>query len=403
MAGCSVLSPNAWKPAHPSKRRRARRLASWCRVALACAWLCRLPLAHAGDSRCDDWPRWQRFKQLYLSPDGRVIDASNPRRTTVSEGQSYALAFAVIANDPASFAKVLQWTQNNLSRGDLTRTLPAWQWGQADNGAWSVLDDNSASDADLWISYALMQAGTLWHNPRYLALGEAVATRVMRDEVALMPGLGLGILPGPRGFVEGDTWRLNPSYVPIQLLRAIGRESHEPLWSQVLQSSQRLIIASAPHGVAADWLDYRSSDGFVRDAATSGVSSYDAIRVYLWAGTLSGADPLYAAQSRQLAPLLALLRQHPDLPERIEPDTLITHGEAHHGFYAALLPLLSRMGARDLLQRYRVRAETGALRDDQHYYNDVLSLFGLGYAEGRYRFERGGELKVQWSTPCAAP
>jgi endo-1,4-beta-D-glucanase Y len=369
-------------------------------MVLSCVWLCAAQLAHAGAVQCDSWPQWQRFKQLYLSADGRVIDASNPRRVTVSEGQSYALSFALIANDPPAFAKILQWTQNNLARGDLERTLPAWQWGQAQDGAWSVLDENSASDADLWISYALMQAGALWHNARYLALGQAVATRILRDEVALIPGLGPALLPGPKGFVERGTWRLNPSYVPIQLLRAIGRQTHDPLWDQVLHSSQRLIIASAPHGAAADWLDYRIGDGFVTDAATHGIGSYDAIRVYLWAGTLSSSDPLYAAQSQQFAPLLALLRQRAAPPESIEPDTLNAHGEAHHGFYAALLPLLARTDARELLQRYRARAEAEALRDDQHYYNDVLSLFGLGYLDARYRFDRGGELKPQWSTPC---
>jgi endo-1,4-beta-D-glucanase Y len=370
---------------------------------LACAWLCAAQLAGAGEAQCDSWPQWQRFKQLYLSVDGRVIDASNPRRITVSEGQSYALNFALIANDPSAFAKVLQWTQNNLARGDLERTLPAWQWGRADDGSWSVLDENSASDADLWISYTLMQAGSLWHNPSYLALGQGVATRILRQEVALVPGLGPVLLPGPKGFVEHDTFRLNPSYVPIQLLRAIGQQTHDALWDQVLRSSERLILASAPHGAAADWLDYKIPDGFVGDAQTHGIGSYDAIRVYLWAGTLSSADPLYAPQSRQFAPLLALLQQRPAPPESIEPDTLNTHGEAHHGFYAALLPLLSRTDARELQQRYRARVQTDALRDDQHYYNDVLSLFGLGYVDGRYRFDRSGQLKPQWSVPCRAP
>jgi endoglucanase len=308
----------------------------------------------------------------------------------------------LIANDAPSFARVLQWTQNNLSGGDLSRTLPAWQWGQNANGTWGVLDPNSASDADLWIAYSLMQAGALWHNQHYSVLGLAVATRILRDEVALIPGLGPALLPGPRGFVERDTWRLNPSYSPVQLLRAIGHQTHDRLWDQILQSSQRLIIASAPHGAAADWLDYRIADGFVTDAATHGIGSYDAIRVYLWAGMLPGSDPAYQAFSHQFAPLLALLSARAQFPEIIEPDTLSTRGEAHHGFYAAMLPLLSRAHAPQLLQRYRARVDSSALGDDQHYYNDVLSLFGAGFLEGRFHFERDGALTPQWSKPCAA-
>src|SRR5688572_10477750 len=96
------------------------------------------------------WPAWERFKTLYLSADGRVIDASVPQHITTSEGQSYALFFALVANDRDAFAQVLRWTHDNLSQGDLSRRLPAWQWGRAEDGTWRVLDANSASDSDLW-------------------------------------------------------------------------------------------------------------------------------------------------------------------------------------------------------------------------------------------------------------
>ncbi len=46
------------------------------------------------------WRQWQEFKRFYLSEDGRVIDASTPQASTVSEGQAYAMLFALIANDP---------------------------------------------------------------------------------------------------------------------------------------------------------------------------------------------------------------------------------------------------------------------------------------------------------------
>ncbi|MFP4905648.1 glycosyl hydrolase family 8, partial [Paraburkholderia sp. BR14261] len=72
------------------------------------------------------WPAWNAFRSTLLSADGRVIDASTPRQVTVSEGQSYALFFALVANDRASFDKVLTWTENNLAQGDLATHLPAW-------------------------------------------------------------------------------------------------------------------------------------------------------------------------------------------------------------------------------------------------------------------------------------
>jgi endo-1,4-beta-D-glucanase Y len=379
-----------------------RQLATRCVAVMALACLVIAGPARAASSQCEIWPEWQRFKQFYLSADGRVIDASTARGITVSEGQSYALMFALIANDPKAFANVLQWTQNNLAHGDLGRFLPAWQWGRADDGTWSVLDANSASDADLWVAYALIQAGALWHEPSYEALGEALAARILREEVALIPGLGLALLPGPKGFVDNQTWRLNPSYVPIQLLRAIERHSRNKLWGQVLDSSQRLIVASAPHGAASDWLDYRVTDGFIPDAATQGIGSYDAIRVYLWAGSLPKSDPLFKPFSHQFAPMLAQATQRLGMPESIDPKSLTAHGEGHAGFLAALLPLLLQTEAGDTAHKFRGRVDAQALQNDQHYYSDVLSLFGIGWMDDRYRFDRAGDLRPQWNTPCAA-
>src|SRR5688572_1849744 len=91
-------------------------------------------MAVALNEQCDSWPAWQRFKQLYLSEDGRIVDASSPEQATVSEGQAYALFFSLVANDPPTFRKLPEWTTNNLAQGDLTRSLPAWRWGRDDDG-----------------------------------------------------------------------------------------------------------------------------------------------------------------------------------------------------------------------------------------------------------------------------
>ena len=83
--------------------------------------------------------------------------------------------FALVANDRARFDKLLGWTQDNLAGGDLTQRLPAWSWGKSPDGSWKILDPNPASDADLWMAYALLEAGRLWHEPRYEKLGTAMA------------------------------------------------------------------------------------------------------------------------------------------------------------------------------------------------------------------------------------
>ena len=47
-----------------------------------------------------------------------------------AKGQSYALFFALVANDQATFDKVLAWTERHLAEGDLSARLPAWLWGE---------------------------------------------------------------------------------------------------------------------------------------------------------------------------------------------------------------------------------------------------------------------------------
>ena len=65
-----------------------------------------------------DWPVWSDFKTHFLKPDGRVVDASTPQLHSSSEGQSYAMFFALVANDPATFDKLWRWSVNNLAEGD---------------------------------------------------------------------------------------------------------------------------------------------------------------------------------------------------------------------------------------------------------------------------------------------
>jgi endoglucanase len=368
-----------------------------CAALIAAALLA--STARADDAPCALWPEWQAFERLYVSQDGRVIDASTAQAITVSEGQAYALIFALIANDPGTFAKILNWTQDNLSGGDLRHSLPAWKWGRANDGKWTVLDRNSASDADLWMAYALAEAGGLWHEAVYTQLARAMSALILREEVALVPGLGVTVLPGPQGFVTQGTWRLSASYVPLQLLRALGHSVDKSLWASAVESSFRVTIGSAPRGYAADWINYREAGGFSTDTVTRGVGSYNAIRVYLWAGMLAEDDPLASRLARQLKPMAAAAAEHAPA-ESIDTNTLETHGEAPVGFLAAVAPLLVHLKFTDVVKTYRGRIEAGSLKDNQHYYSDALTLFGLGWLQGRYRFDRHGDLRVRWSGSC---
>ena len=372
------------------------------RIRPCLALLAALALAPAQAS-CD-WPDWQGFKRAMLSSDGRVIDYSTPQQHTVSEGQAYALFFALVAGDRAAFERILQWTENNLAAGDLTARLPAWQWGRLDKGGWGVIDANPASDADLWIAYALGEAGRLWNVRRYRVLSALVANRVLREETANIPGLGLTLLPGPVGFAPArGQWRLNPSYVPLQQMRWLAQADPAPAWQSLVKSSVRLIRETAPRGYSPDWVLYQAGKGFLPDAQTQASGSYNSIRVYLWAGMLDAADPERAAILDTLRPMAQRTAEKGAPPESVDTRSGESTRDGPPGFSAALLPLLNALGETAALQQQAQRARQPSHGKVPAYYDSVLRLFGQGYLEKRYRFDVDGRLLLDGGRACAAP
>ena len=342
------------------------------------------------------WPAWDVFQRQFVSEGGRV--ASDGQGQTYSEAQAYALLFALAANDRERFEQLLRWTEDNLCAGDLTARLPAWLWGRRPDDTWGVIDDNAASDADLWIAYALAEAGRLWNDRRYRALSAVLAARIVREETAELPGLGATLLPAPRGFVlDGGRWRLNPSYMPLQIMQRLAATTGQPVWTRLAASALRVMVESAPQGFSPDWTVYDARQGFLpdTDGKEKGQGAYNAIRVYLWAGMLDpqaeGRKPLLQA----LAPMARFVRERGYPPESIDILTGQASGPAPSGFSAALLPFLQASGEADALQVQQLRLQARAPRADA-YYEQCLTLFGQGWMEGACRFAADGQLLPRW-------
>src|ERR1700720_885273 len=141
----------------------------------------------SGPATQPSWPLWTRYVEHFVQRDGRVVDHDRDELTT-SEGQSYAMFFALVANDPASFDLVYQWSAAHLANGSVARNLPAWSWGRRPDGTWGIKDSNSASDADMWMAYDLIQAGRLWKRPDYTSAGEILLKLIASKEVLQVHG-----------------------------------------------------------------------------------------------------------------------------------------------------------------------------------------------------------------------
>ena len=371
-----------------------------CAPALLLAGLFAWSLS-ANAASCPAWPAWDAFKSSFITADGRVVDHSSARQHTVSEGQAYAMFFALVAGDNTSFARLLRWTEDNLAQGDLSAHLPAWQWGRRDDASWGVIDTNPASDADVFIAYVLGEAARLWQQRYYRILSKLVGARILREEVRDVQGLGPTLLPAPVGFVEANTWRLNPSYSPPMLLRGLARMHPEQAWISLLPSTRRVLREPARRGYAPDWTVWRAGAGFVADEKTKAVGSYDAIRVYLWAGMLDADDPDRATLVDALRPMADSTARLGAPPEKIDTVRGTTENHGPSGFSAALLPMLSTLELHDALNAQLARLDQAASSDARNYYDQVLRLFGQGWQQGRYRFDAQGQLSTQWTTACA--
>jgi endoglucanase len=371
-----------------------------------------LALASASPARAQGAPidhgrLWHAYTNRFISSDGRVVDPMRGDMTT-SEGQSYALFFALVNNDRARFDQLLGWTESNLAQGDLGVHLPSWSWGRAKDGKWGVLDANSAADSDLWIAYDLLEAGRLWNEFHYTDLGKRLAGLIAHHETANLPGFGPALLPGPAGFHIGHSWILNPSYTPVFLLDRLAALDPAGPWADIAAMVPVLLERSARGGFAMDWICYTPGAGFTPcqsdgKKAPPPLGSYDAIRVYLWAGMLA---PGSAGKNRLLHALPgmnAYLQHYPAPPEKVSADGTAQPNPGPVGYSAALLPYLQGYGDQQATAQQMVRLKsqldekTYLFGTSPTYYDQNLALFGTGWTDKSFQFGMNGELLVRWS------
>jgi endo-1,4-beta-D-glucanase Y len=359
------------------------------------------------------WQLWNSYASRFIDPQGRVFDPIGDQHTT-SEGEAYALFFSLADNDRSTFDRTLAWTENNLAGGDLTTHLPAWLWGKDKDGQWKILDPNSASDADVWMAYSLLEAGRLWKTDEDTRLGRAMLSLIAGKEVVNLPSFGPMLVPGPVGFQLGNNWILNPSYLPIFLFERFAALDPVGPWQQIARSIPRFLAQSSPHGYAMDWVEYIPGDGFYpmpkpTDASQNGPNasgpggSYDAIRVYLWAGMLDRHDPSRGLILQAVPAMSGYLANHDAPPEKVSDQGIPGDRDGPVGFSAAVLSYLraypdsSRADARQMIRLSAQKdAASGLYGKDKAYYDQNLALFATGFLDARFRFGPGGELNVEW-------
>ena len=340
---------------------------------------------------------WNAYRQRFIQEDGRVIDWEAESRST-SESQAYAMLRAVLADDPETFARTLQWAEDNLARptssqpdAPLSDQLWSWNWGKRGD-RWVVLDPNFATDGDIDAATALILASRRWNKPDYLALAKLKIQDIWELSTAELGGQRY-LLPGPQeAFVkgQGDRLQLNPSYLAPYAFRLFATVDPERDWLSLVESSYQVLEGSSDlsaKGLPSDWVEITSAGNFQTITPPSQLTSrysFDAYRVW-WRIALD-ANWFNAPEARQyLTEHLDSFRTDWQQEQLIwaqygldgkplaDYEATSQYGMLYPAFKQIDPAIAAEMFQFKLLPRYR----NGLWDDESAYYSQNLAWLGL--------------------------
>lgn len=341
---------------------------------------------------------WAAYRQRFIQADGRVIDREAGDRST-SEGQAYAMLRAVLIDDPATFAKTLEWSENNLQRqvnGKRTDQLWVWKWGRKEEGPnelaqWGAIDPNFASDADVDAITALILASRRWQKPEYLKLAQVKLQDLWRFSTVTAGGQRY-LLPGPAAAFQQQTLvQLNPSYFAPYAFRLFAQVDPNHDWLSLVDSSYQVLENSATlsaAGLPSDWVALDTTTGEFQPLPLSGPLqsrySFDAYRVWwrvAWDAELFDSAPAKAYLQKHLGFLQKQWRSQQQIPATFDLSGAPTVSYEATAQYAMLYPawrLLEPAIAEQIWQRkLQPQYRNGFWDNNSAYYVQNLAWLGL--------------------------
>lgn len=244
---------------------------------------------------------WNAFKAAFIAPNDYVLDRGDPAKPDPkahSEGQSYAMLFAVAHDDRATFDRIWRWTDANMRRAD--DRLFGWCWKPAKR---TLTDDNVASDGDVGIAWALTRASSRWKDAAYAAAAREIAGDVLRKLVVEAGGRTV-LKAGLRGHENPNgTPQLNLSYWMFPAFRELDALVPSPKWQALVDSGLELLRRArfGAFRLPSDWISLDANgDPFIHadDAPNKRPRfGYDAIRIPLylaWGGHAGELGPFAA-------------------------------------------------------------------------------------------------------------
>jgi endoglucanase len=223
---------------------------------------------------------YDSYLKEFMSKDGRIIDPDRNNVTT-SEGQSYMLLKSVVLNDQKTFDLVYKWSKNNLQRKD---KLFAWLWGKSPTGEYKILDNNSATDADIDIAFVLLIAYEKWNDEKYLKEAIPIINSIWNNETKRI-GYYLILMPGVAQ-TYSDKIEINPSYFSPYQFRFFQKYDAIHDWNCLIDSSYyylNQVMSKTQTGLPPNWFlieAVQNKEQIVLEDSERSDFSYDAVRVF---------------------------------------------------------------------------------------------------------------------------
>jgi len=307
---------------------------------------------------------WMMYKSRFVAADGRVIDTGN-NGASHSEGQGYGLLLALRMNDEEVFKQIWQWTKTNLQ----VRKDSLFIWRRRPATAIGDEDKNNATDGDIIIAWALLEASKKWKQPGYENEAIKILNDIKHKLIIQKNGLDV-ILPGEYGFQFPDSIVINLSYWAYPAFNVFSEFDNDPVWGKLISSGQTL-MQQARFGLwqlPPDWLEIKNDKSLA--PARNKRFGYDAVRVPLYL-LLGGISPELLAPFEQY---WSFYRGYTPSWVALEENIMDSYG-ASSGIKAIKEVTLFALN-------HTRKVKFASIDKDQDYYSATLLLLSkLGYQQ----------------------
>lgn len=220
---------------------------------------------------------WSRWKENWVEtcPGGAARVIWDQPENTVSEGIGYGMLGAVGNDDRELFDGFWKYYQQNVNE----RGVMHWKRGGCEGTKPDDNSDNGASDAELDVAMALIQAECKWKDAKYGTDADALISRIFEHETVVEGGLRL-LKPGD-AFGGADCQ--NASYFAPAYYRLFAERPAQAArkndWLKLASDSYVLLerFAHPTTGFVPNWSD---ANGNTSTSGPSGCNWYTDAHIF---------------------------------------------------------------------------------------------------------------------------